>query len=423
MKKSNKMLLEALQASLQKGKVVWEEKIEQEDWLKLFQQAEMHQILPLIYDAVYSCPAAKQADPAMLDFFKKRVVQQVMLQTMKTGEFLRLYRFLGDAGIHPVIVKGMICRELYPNPDYRASSDEDLLIRPEEFEHCHRKLLEFGMVPSDRNQDIHTAYEVPYGKKGSPVYIELHKHLFPPESEAYGEFNRFFADAYETEVEISAAGIPVFTLEYTDHFFYLICHAFKHFLHSGFGIRQVCDIVLFANTYGSRIDWGKVLEQCREIHAEKFVAALLQIGEKYLVFSPDRACFAEEWKRIRVDETALLEDLLSGGIYGDASLNRKHSSNMTLSAVEAEKRGDRAGHGIRKTLFPPARYMETQFAYVKKFPFLLPIAWLERILKYRKEAVDGANNAAESIRIGTDRVELMREYGIIGNETRRKKRV
>lgn len=32
----------------------------------------------------------------------------------------------------------------------------------------------------------------------------------------------------------------------SDHLFYLICHALKHFYHSGFGIRQVCDILLFA---------------------------------------------------------------------------------------------------------------------------------------------------------------------------------
>lgn len=351
----------------------------------------------------------------MLGLFKKRIVQQVTLQTIKTSEFLRLYHFLGEAGIHPVVVKGIICRELYPNPDYRASSDEDLLIRPEDFEYCHSKLLEFDMEPADRDQDIDTAYEVPYRKKGSPVYIELHKYLFPPESEAYGELNRFFGDAHETAVEISVSGATIYTLEYTSHFFYLICHAFKHFLHSGFGIRQVCDIVLFANAYGGRIDWKKVLEQCRTIHAEQFVAALLQIGEKYLVFSPDKACYPEEWKNIRVDETALLEDLLSSGIYGDADMSRRHSSNITLSAMEAEKRGTSSGNSVLKTLFPSARYMKAQYSYVKKFPFLLPAAWLERILKYRKESANGkSNNAAESIRIGNERVELMREYGIIG---------
>ena len=69
MEKINIMLLQALKASLQGEKVTWEEKISQEEWAQLFRQAEIHQILPLIYDAVYSCPAAGQADPAMFAFF------------------------------------------------------------------------------------------------------------------------------------------------------------------------------------------------------------------------------------------------------------------------------------------------------------------------------------------------------------------
>ena len=71
MEKRNVMLLQALKASLQNEKVTWEKKIEQEEWLQLFQQAETHQILPLIYDAVYSCPATRQADPAMFGYLKR----------------------------------------------------------------------------------------------------------------------------------------------------------------------------------------------------------------------------------------------------------------------------------------------------------------------------------------------------------------
>lgn len=40
----------------------------------------------------------------------------------------------------------------------------------------------------------------------------------------------------------------------------------------------VCDIVLFANAHGREIDWIRILQQCREIHADLFTAALFQIG-------------------------------------------------------------------------------------------------------------------------------------------------
>lgn len=414
MDKINKMLLQALKASMCDKKIRWDFEIQPEEWMRLFWLAETHHILPMIYDAVYNCPAAKQMDASFFIPFKKKTVQQVMIQTMKTGEFLQLYQYLRKAEIKPVMVKGIICRELYPNPDYRSSGDEDMLIRPEDFELCHSKMLEYGMIVADPEQDMQKVYEVPYGKPGSPIYIELHKYLFPPDSEAYGEFNQFFENVHEQAIEIPVQGIEIATMEHTSHFFYLICHAFKHFLHSGFGIRQVCDIVLYANQYGSEIDWGRVLEECEAIHAEKFVAALLQIGEKYLTFSPEIACCSPEWRNISVDETALLEDLLSSGVYGGSNMSRKHSSNITLNAVQAQKKGKKASKSILKTVFPSVKDMEVRYPYLKKLPFLLPAAWVSRILKYRKETSWGIeNSAAGAIKIGNQRIELMKQYGII----------
>lgn len=351
------------------------------------------------------------------------MVRTVIMQTQKTGEFEPLYRYLRESGICPLVVKGIVCRNIYPNPDYRISGDEDLLIRPEDFRKCHDLLHEYGMQTSEQDMDaeeLESVYEVPYGKKGSLIYIELHKSLFPPESEAYGDLNRFFANVHEDAIDIRIDGTDIRTMGYTDHLFYLICHSFKHFLHSGFGIRQVCDIILFANEYGDAIDWEKVLRQCREIHADLFAAALFAIGEKYLTFDPGKAHYPKAWREISVDETDMLMDLLDSGIYGNANMSRKHSSNMTLDAVAADKNGKKAGNTVLKSLFPSAKKLEGRYPYLKKHPILLPIAWTDRILKYRKETVAGGDNAAaDSVKIGNQRIELMKEYGIIKNDIKR----
>ena len=91
-------------------------------------------------------------------------------------------------------------------------------------------------------------------EKGSS-YIELHRQLFANGSKAYGELNAYFADCFESKVSLEVQGSTVYTMEPGLHLFYLFCHAFKHFLHGGFGIRQVCDIIMFAGTYGKEIDW------------------------------------------------------------------------------------------------------------------------------------------------------------------------
>lgn len=412
MKQQDELFLQALAAALKHEKTAWETAFPAQDWLGLFECAEKHHVLPMIYEAVYDCPAARELDLAFLLPFKRRTIQQVTLQAIKTGAFLQLYAHLQKAGIRPLVVKGIVCRALYPDPDARVSGDEDVWVQPEQFSACHEALLAFGMQPAEPEKDIETAYEVAYGKPGSPLYIELHKSLFPPDSEAYGDLNRFFAGAHDHADVVSVQGAAVSTLNSTDHLFYLICHAFKHFLHSGFGIRQVCDIALFANAYGDGIDWPRLLAQCTEIHAEKFTAALFHIGEKYLGFSPEKACLPPQWTEIAVDETALLEDLLSGGVYGAADRNRLHSSTITLNAVAAQKQGGKAKRNVLKTVFPSAKALSGRYPYLKKYPFLLPAAWGDRLLKYRKETAAG-NGAAESIRIGSQRIELMKQYGIL----------
>lgn len=353
-----------------------------EQWPRLLSLAQSHKVLPLIYEAAPYPP------------LRQTVIPQVMQQAVKTEAFLQLYRYLHNSGLQPLVVKGIVCRDLYPNPDLRPSSDEDLLIGESDFAACHEAMCSFGM----HSQAVPDGHEVPYRTEDSPLFIELHKQLFPPQSDAYGNWNRFFADASDRAVEITVAQTKIKTLCPTDHLFYLICHGFKHFLHSGFGIRQVCDIVLFANRRHDQIDWQQVLTNCKAIHADIFAAALFRIGEKHLGFDAP-----EVFSSIQIDETDLLLDLLDSGVYGNQDPDRLHSSNITLSAAAGKN------SGLAASLFPSAKQLEGRYSYLKKCPWLLPLAWCSRIFRYSKER----SNATESMKIGNRRVELLKQYGII----------
>ncbi len=406
--------LEALKASLKEQEVNWTEEITPEEWLDLFALSKNHHVLPVIYEAVCASPAIRKLDPQLLMSVKRDVIQLVSLQAMKSNELLRLYRFVTDSGVEPLVVKGIICRNLYPKPDYRISSDEDFFIQEEMFGKCNELLLSYGMQHEDPEQDIETAHEVTYQKTGMSFYIELHKSLFPSESTAYGSLNSYFEKAFERKVAVEIDGTYIQTLGYTEHLFYLICHAFKHFLHSGFGIRQVCDIVMMANQHGEEIDWEWIFAQTKKIKAEYFAAALFKIGENYLVFDPKQAHFPESFQEMQVDELPILNDLLDGGVYGASDATRVHSSTITLNAVSAYNKGDKAKVNVWKSIFPDAKSLKGRYPYLEKRAYLLPIAWADRILKYRKEIkVSGENSAAESVKIGGERVELLRKYKII----------
>jgi hypothetical protein len=412
MERRNELFLQAYRCALKGERLPIQEDVTGEEWTAILDIARIHNLLPMIFEAVYDQPGLK--DMPVAASCRGAVRREVFSQTMRTVEFLQLYGKLRRAGVTPLVVKGMVCRNLYPLPDHRPSGDEDVLIPPEQFETAHRVMLGFGMTTEEPEENFESKYEIPYRKAGSSLYIELHKHLFQPRSGAYGHLNGYFEGVHDRAVEEKIQGAAILSMAPTDHLFYLICHAFKHFLHSGFGIRQVSDINLYATHYGSRIDWAQVLENCREIKAEKFAAAMFRIGENYLVFDPVAACYPHQWREILVDEGPMLADLLAAGVYGASDMSRKHSSNITLTAVENQKQGKNASGGVLKSLFPAAKDLEGRYPYLKKHRVLLPVAWASRIITYGRETASGiGNSAGESIRIGTERVALMKQYGIL----------
>lgn len=407
-------MLEALRCFLNGDKVTWEDGLSAEDWAELFRLCQHHQILPMIYDTVYACPAFAACPPDLVQMIKGQVIRQVMTQSRKTEEFLQLYRKLTEQELTPVVVKGIICRSLYREPDYRCSGDEDVLIPAEQFHDCADVFAQnqMEMLEPDMNPDEEG--EVPYYHAGGMLHIELHKELFSSGSEAYGGLNRLFDHVFDRKIQAEVNGVKVYTMCHTDHLLYLILHAFKHFLHSGFGIRQVCDIMIYAEAYGSEINWDYLLEKCSGIHADVFAASLFDIGKKELNFNPEKACYPKSWTQIEADGGDMLEDLIDGGVFGDSSMSRKHSSNITLQAVSEDKKGKKAEASLIRSLFPDRAYMERTYTYLKKYSFLLPVAWASRIVKYLKESKNmRENDAMASIEIGNHRVDLMKKYKII----------
>ena len=411
-KERNRKFMEAVNCFLRGQKVQWEEDISEEEWESLLELSIRHQILPVFFDTVYACPAFSSLSREKVQSAKHQMLCQIMVQNRKTEEFLELYKKLLAAGLTPMVVKGIICRSLYREPDYRASGDEDLLISADEFKACSEIFLKNGMQYMDPSSDVEKEGEVPFYKEGGALRIELHKELFPSESQAYGYFNRIFEKAFENKIVLNIKGVPIYTLNHTDHLLYLLMHAFKHFLHSGFGVRQVCDIVLYANAYGKEIDWDYIYNTMEKIHGEVFSASIFDIGIRYLNFDMEKACYSKTWRRVKANGEDLLEDLIAGGIFGNSSISRKHSSNITLQAVtERNEQGKIKKPMLWQCVFPDMKYMERTYSYLKNYPFLLPVAWASRLKRYQREKHN--NDARKSIEIGNKRVNLMKKYKII----------
>ena len=371
------------------------------DWPAIFTLANQQKLLPILFEAVRKMPAAEE-NVALFAVTKQQVIGQVLNQTVRSAEFAGLYRKLRSAGLHPIVVKGQLCSRLYPQTDHRISADDDLLIPDGEFMACHEQLLTNGLTTDTPVDELATADEVSYTKNGSPLYIELHRHLFDSSEDAHDELNHFFASLKPVETDGFLAMPP------HEHLLYLLLHAYKHFVRSGIGLRQFCDIGLWAREYHAEIDWQRLHEQCESVHAATFAAAAFRIARDYLGIEFD---LPAPWDG-SIDVEPLLHDSLCGGVYGSNDLTRLHSSTVTLNAVKASRTGEKSS--VLSTVFPKREYLEHRYPYLKKHPYLLPVAWAQRLAHYASEKQSGADSSASgSIKLGKERIELMKRYGIM----------
>ena len=408
MTRSDEVLLSTIRLGLHGAIIEDDPQLTAIDWDTLLKRAAEQEILPLVYEAIYRCPSFKAVDKTVRDEYRTRALQTATRQIVQTNEFLTLLLHAQAAGLDPVVLKGIVVRSLYPMPMLRPSVDEDLLVSPHEAEAYHRFFLSERLHLDDPEADIATSPELSYHKENSPTYIELHMNPFPPDSEAYGDCNALFEGALDRTVTVQIEDVTVRTLAPTDHLLYLLCHAYKHFLHSGIGIRQVCDIGMFTRAYGSEIDWDHILNACQRIRMTRFAAAIFRINQRHLGFE-----LPDAFSAIDVDESDLLDDMLSGGLGGAADINRLHSSTMTLEAVVANKTGRRR-IGALHSVFLPLDSMSGRYPYLRRHPWLLPVAWVQRVWSYATKRNGGAAvNPSESVRIGNSRISLLREYGII----------
>ena len=374
---------------------------EKVDWPAIFTLANQQKLLPIVFEAVRKMPAAEE-NVALFAVTKQQVIGQVLNQTVRSAEFSDLYHKLRSAGLHPIVVKGQLCSRLYPLKDHRISADDDLYISDAEFIACHKQLLANGLTTDTPVDELATADEVSYTKNGSPLYIELHRHLFDSSEDTHDELNHFFTDLKPIEVD------GFLTMPPHEHLLYLILHAYKHFVRSGIGLRQFCDIGLWAREYHDEIDWQRLHEQCESVHAATFAAAAFRIARDYLGIDFD---LPMPWDA-SIDVEPLLHDPLCGGVYGSNALTRLHSSTVTLNAVKASRTGEKSG--VLSTVFPKREYLERRFPYLKKRPYLLPVAWAQRLAHYAGEKKTGADSSASgSIKLAKERIELMKRYGIM----------
>lgn len=411
MEKVNLQFLDLLKSSLNND--IYEGgDIDSQDLKQIYNLAQMHHVVPMIYGVLHNEEFFKNSDENFKMMFKQVAFRLVVSQIQRSNRFLELYKILKEKNIEAIVFKGIIFRNMYNNPDDRMSSDEDILVKKEDYEKLKDILCGEGLEFIEKEGN-----ECAYLCRNTGLCIEVSTSLFSNESKAYGHLNRLFDDIFEKSITINIDGVDIKTLSHEQHLIYIVFHNMKHFLHGGFGIRQVADFSKYIETYGQFIDWEKFWSDLKILNYDTFALNLIDISLKYLGFDYTKAIYPKgvrdfniiiNSKDYYINSDDLISDILSAGVFGGSTKERKHTALMTLNAVEDQKNGNRF-----KAIFPSVDYLKGNYTYLQKHPILLPIAWTQRIFSYIKRNKNNTTSYINTMELGKQRIELLKEYKII----------
>ena len=395
MEKVGRLFLQSATLGLDRNRIE-DPGLSQDEWRELMQLSAEQAMLPIVFEAVYSVmPAELEKE------YRAAALSWICKQVRNTEAFLEIYRKLLEKNIEPLVFKGIVCRDTYDLPDWRVSSDEDVYIERNAYMHFHETMKQLGFKASDPN--FRSEHETVYYRK--ELRVEGHWELFPQENLLWEKMNALTEEMLKRTVHLEIEGTRILVLEPTDHMIYLLLHAMKHFTLAGVGIRQICDIVQLDKRYD--IDWTRVASAMDSLGASRFTAAILDACCRIFGMT-----MPEGWEP--EDSTDLIEDALEGGVFGHSTEDRIHSASITA----ADGTGHNTVYSLFKTIFPSREVMEINYPWVSHSRLLLPIGWGVRLVQYAKKIGMG-NSPIRSVRIGMQRMKLLKQYDIFQGSTER----
>lgn len=247
------------------------------DYARVIAVAESHKVMALLHP-VLEHAGLQESIWKIVDRKGEQTVRQSYRLLMLSRYVIGL---LKENGIDAILLKGCGTATWYPVPELRKSGDIDLLFKSEdETRKALQILAQQGFVTTeDQPANHHIVCE-----SRDSVSLELHMSLAEPfDSE---KTNRFLADcqkeyfAHRRVVDCMGVAFELTSDGY--HAFYLLLHMLQHYVRAGFGVKLLCDWVVFWESPLSEEEKKIFLRLTQESGTFGFAVMMTRVCVKYL---------------------------------------------------------------------------------------------------------------------------------------------
>ena len=373
-----------------------------DDWLAVYRLGSIHSDNGIISYMIKTNPSA--ANQPLSGNARMNLMSTISVYASRAELMKLLMEKMNAAGIEHLLFKGFIVRDLYPVPELRSFGDIDFLIHLEDRQRMNDLMLSDGY-------ELHDDWEPVYSYLKGQEFYEIHSHVMEVDVSDKADYKGYYSHIWEHAhpVDDDPQHRYTYVLDMEYHLLYLLTHIAKHISSSGAGIRMYIDIAFYLKRYRDEIDWEHFQQEVHTLAFEDFVN---------MVFSA-----VEQWFGVNspislqpVDPEVMgdfLEFTLDGGVFG--GFNK--SSGETW--LKREDRNDTEEVSKAKTMlhriFPPASNIESRYTYLQGHHWLLPVAWVHRLIKTRSKFSQHAEEAKDIMNADDEKIRKMkRMYKAIG---------
>lgn len=332
---------------------ITEENIEISDELslkKLIELTNRHNIFILVYYGLINCNVS--IDEKLNTQLTNAAISGVYINEQQLYYIKEISSQFDKNNIDYMFLKGSVLKHYYPKPEIRRMGDIDVLIKEEQYNKISSILKKIGF--SFRNESNH---EIIWTKNN--IVIELHKILMPSYNK---DLHEYFGNGWDKAVK---TGKNSYAFSDDDMLIYLFSHFTKHYREAGIGITHMCDLYVF------------LMEKHINENYVKSELTSLKLYDFYCNIKETLAVWFENEKSSEMTDyiTAVI---FNSGVYGlrenvliSSALREKNQiNNIALGRL----------HRIWQKIFPSYRGMKTRYQILKKYPFLLPLFWIYRLI-------------------------------------------
>ena len=356
-----KQVITLLDGAMHGYKVDIKENVE---WNKIIEEGNAHKIEGLIYSAIGQ-NSLKNIDSEELNRWKLTTFQTGVSQIQHINKISKVLEELSENDIPVVVLKGLVVRDLYPRPELRTMCDADILVHKEHLEKVEKLLLDQGYTILENSEEMHRAYY----KNGTLIEV----HWVITNERYFDGIPEIEKSVWENAIEVTVGDSKALSMCDEDMAVHLCLHMATHLINRGFGIRQVCDLVLLIEQRGHLINWDSFLEKIRLCDIETFTKAIFMICES--LFNTNIPFQLRGKIKPSVIED-LVEDIFSNGVHGKRDEAAAMAKQMAYDKDFSSETEVSVFKRYFNALFPKVDTMSYKFDYAKKYKILTPVAWI-----------------------------------------------